>query len=112
MIFGGGAGPLAELTLPEQILLRRPHHLPRGAVAATILVPPDYTSRNARIFAAHQTCDARQFVGHSLFRGVHLVTVGIALAAIIVDHLHPRNADGDVAQTLAPGAPEAVRNDH
>ena len=41
-------------------------------------ITPDYTSRNARIFAANQASYTRQFIGHSFFGGVHLVPIVVA----------------------------------
>src|ERR1019366_4961739 len=112
------SGPQTRRTLaqhdtssPKQILPLRPPQLPRAALATTIRITPDYTSRNARILTANQTGDRRQFVGHRFFGGVHFVTVGIAPAAIIVHHLHSPHADGNVAQTLAPRTPKAIGND-
>src|SRR5664279_5105479 len=43
---------------------------------------------------------------------MHFVTVGVAAAAIVKGRLHACDANGDLVQSLAPGATEAVGDDH
>src|SRR5271166_2836391 len=99
-------------SLTKQVSLCRTHQLARRAASAPIRVTPDYTSRNSRVLTAHQAGNARQLVGHGFLSGVHFVAVIVPLAAIVDGDLHPRNSDRHLRQTLAPGTPKAVSDDH
>ena len=98
--------------LAEQVFGRGSHDPARISVTAAITVTPNYTSGNGVPFSADQARDTGKFISDAFLAGVHRVTVTVALAAVVVNGLHAGNADGDFVQTFAPGAAEAVGDDH
>src|SRR6202023_2747237 len=74
------------------------------------------SANDARWGAVQLTADERggggEFVGDSFKAGVQLVTVRIAPAAIVAQRLHPRDADAEVHQSLAPWTAESVGDEN
>src|SRR6516164_2248991 len=97
--------------LAEQVLRRRAHDLTRTALPAAIAITTNYTSGNECVFPANQTGHTRQFIGNTLFRGVHLIAIRIAMAAIVANRIHAGDADGNLVQAFAPCPTEAVGDD-
>ena len=72
----------------------------------------DDARRGAVEFAADESGGAGQFVGDRLDAGFQSIAVRIASAAVIAQRFHPRDADRELGQALAPRAAEAVGDDN
>src|SRR5258706_2074063 len=98
--------------LSKQILRRGPNQLSRCPSPFAVRKSSNDTSRRAGQLAAYQAGGASQFVGDSVDAGVQLVTVRIAAAAIVNQRLHSSDANRHFSESLAPGTPETVADDH
>jgi len=78
-----------------------------------LVTEPANNARGSAIeLAADESGGACEFVGDGFNTGFQLVAVRIASAAVIAQRLHPGNADGEFCEAFAPGAAEAVGDDH
>ena len=92
--------------LPEEIARGVHNEIVRGAGSAVVVIATDNRDGHFLDLAHHEFRRTGNLVRNGEHRDTQVVPVWVCLPAIIAQRRHPRNADGDVHDTIAPCAPE------
>src|SRR5208282_3435813 len=103
--------PPRKQILAKQIARCRTNKLTSPSTPRTVMESSNDTRRRASQLAADQACSASQFIGDGFHGYAQRITVGIAVPSIVVQGLHPGNANRNFGQAFPPGTPKTISDD-